>query len=153
MKTPGRRLYGTLDRAAERKGIKKALGRIVRGTSHAVIAGGTAVMVIGMFGLSLELTLIGVSLLVPGVFFRTMMGTTKDISERLFEGQDRIETKLDEVLVAIRGPPKKDKDGKSIKPDYANDNLLAKMDELNTNMTAKLDRLIEAVERMADRRP
>ena len=84
------------------------------------------------------------------------MGGTGDISERLFEGQDkllegqdkllegqgRIEAKLGEVIESIRGPPRLDEEGNQVKPDYAKENLMAKMDEL-----------IAAVNRLADRRP
>ena len=82
--------------------------------------------------MSRGMTLTGASLLVSGIFFRTMTEKTKDISERLLDGQK-------EILEAIRGPLKKDNNGNPIDPDYARDNLSAKMDELS-----------KAVDRLAD---
>lgn len=136
MKAAGRRMAGVLGRAAGCMDIVKRMPpRAVKAMSYTLIVGGIAVVVHGTLSSSLPVALSGVSFLALGLFSRTMMEKTKDISERLLDGQG-------EILMAIRGPPKVDEEGNPVKPDYAKENLMAKMDEL-----------IAAVNRLADRRP
>ena len=147
MKAAGRRIAGVLGRVVGCMDIVKRMPpRAVKAMSYTLIVGGIAVVAHGTLSSSLSVALGGVSFLALGLFSRTMMEKTKDISERLLDGQE-------EILKAIRGPPRVDGDGNPVKPDYAKENLMVKMDELNTNLTAKMDELIGAVNRMAERLP
>ena len=141
MRAAGRMLYGMLGRAVGRLDVvKKTPRRVVKGLSYALMTGGIVVAAHGMLDSSLSLALVGVSFLAMGIFARTIMEKTRDISERLYEGQERI-------LVAIRGPTKLDENGK---PVAEQGNLMAKMDEVNDNLMAKMDELIGAVNRLSD---
>lgn len=107
------------------------MGKAVKAMAYASMAGGLVIVAYGALDMSLSMMLIGAGFLTTGVFTRSMMWETKDISEKLFDGQRRI-------LEAIQGPPELDKDGKPVDKG----NLMDKMDEL-----------IAAVNRLADKNP
>ena len=142
VKGAGRRLSARLGRAARRMTAGRKRPSRGKSLSYSTIAGGCAIVAYGVINASLSLALVGASFLATGVFARSMMGATKDISERLFEGQERI-------LEAIQGPPQFDKDGKPI----VKGNLLDKLDKLDENhavLVGKMDDVIAAINRLTD---